>query len=36
VAALLAFSLFGERFTTLGYAGSGLILAAVLLTVLKR
>lgn len=36
VAALLAFSLFGERFTLLGYAGSGLILAAVLLTILKR
>jgi DME family drug/metabolite transporter len=34
VAALLAFSLFGERFTPLGYAGSGLILAAVLMTIL--
>lgn len=36
VAALLAFSLFGERFTTLGYVGSGLILCAVLLTIFKR
>ena len=36
VAALLAFSLFGERFTTLGYVGSGLILTAVLLTICKR
>ncbi len=36
VAALLAFSLFDERFTTLGYIGSGLILAAVLLTICKR
>ncbi|GFK92655.1 putative inner membrane transporter YicL [Fundidesulfovibrio magnetotacticus] len=34
VAALLAFSLFDERFTPLGYAGSALILAAVLLTIL--
>lgn len=34
VAALLAFSLFGEMFTPLGYAGSGLILAAVLMTIL--
>uniref|UniRef100_A0A7C4AHH5 DMT family transporter n=1 Tax=Fundidesulfovibrio putealis TaxID=270496 RepID=A0A7C4AHH5_9BACT len=34
VAAILAYQLFGERFTTLGYAGSALILAAVLLTIL--
>lgn len=34
VAALLAFSFFGESFTPLGYAGSGLILAAVLMTIL--
>lgn len=33
VAALLAFSLFGERFTALGYAGSALILAAVVMTI---
>lgn len=35
VAALLAFSFFGERFTALGYWGSGLILAAVLMTILE-
>jgi len=34
VAALLAFSLFGEHFTSLGYLGSGLILAAVVMTIL--
>ena len=34
VAALLAFSFFGERFTALGYIGSTLILAAVLMTIL--
>jgi DME family drug/metabolite transporter len=34
VAALLAFSLFGERFTPLGYAGSALILLAVIITIL--
>lgn len=33
VAALLAFSFFGERFTTLGYAGSALILTAVIMTI---
>jgi len=34
VAATLAFSFFGERFAPLGYAGSALILGAVLLTIL--
>jgi len=34
VAAVLAFSFFGERFTALGYMGSGLILLAVLMTIL--
>lgn len=33
VAAMLAFTFFGERFTALGYAGSGLILAAVVMTI---
>lgn len=35
-ASLMAFALFGERFSLLGYLGAGLILAAVLLTILKR
>ena len=34
VAAILAFSLFGERFTALGYVGAALILFAVLMTIL--
>jgi DME family drug/metabolite transporter len=34
-ASLLAFGLFGESFTPLGYFGAGLVLIAVLLTVLK-
>ena len=33
VAALLAFSLFGESFTAFGYLGSGLILTAVVMTI---
>jgi DME family drug/metabolite transporter len=33
VAALLAFSFFGERFTALGYVGSALILTAVIMTI---
>ena len=36
VAAALAYQLFGERFTPLGYAGSALILAAVLTTILAE
>jgi drug/metabolite transporter (DMT)-like permease len=35
VAAVLAYSLFGEKFSLLGYAGSSLIIAAVLLVVLS-
>ena len=34
VAAVLAFALFNERFTLVGYAGSALILSAVLMTIL--
>jgi DME family drug/metabolite transporter len=35
VAAVLAYALFGEKFSLLGYAGSSLIIAAVLMVVLS-
>ncbi|WP_207260986.1 EamA family transporter [Desulfovibrio sp. Huiquan2017] len=35
VAAILAYALFGERFSLIGYAGSSLIIAAVLLVILS-